>query len=218
MWISKKSEAKNKKLLKMSSEQFDKYMCKTYPNLFKERNLPMNQTCMCWGFDIGKGWYLVLDRLCQKLSAMEKITDIGTIFRQIKEKYGGARFYHGADSSKTKLNKEEIEICDEILDDLVSHAEHDADYICAECGGSRDKMISIGRWVYDVCDKCFPKVFPNRKEAFEGWKKRSEVEDNMQDAIYYSTDDEIKEIGALANKVMKRAKKEQEEPQKKYAK
>jgi hypothetical protein len=218
MWISKESEEKKKMFLKMSSEEFDQYMCKTYPSIFRERNLPMSQTCMCWGFNIGKGWYLILDDLCRKLDIIEKITGIGVIFQQIKEKHGGARYYHGFDCSKSKLDKEENNIYSELIDDLVSHAENDSDCTCAECGGHRYEMISIDGWVYDVCDKCFLKLFPDRKGALDEHSKRKMAKENVEDAIPYANDKELKKIGDIANSVIERVRKEQEKLQKKFAK
>jgi len=44
----------------------DNYLCKKYPKIFAERNLPMTQTCMCWGF-AGDGWFLLLDNLCHNI-------------------------------------------------------------------------------------------------------------------------------------------------------
>lgn len=92
--IPKEDHDKMERFLKMSEEEYDKYMCTTYSFAFGHRGKPMSQTCMCWGFCIGKGWYYLLDRLCYKLSIMQKHTGYGVIFDQIKEKYGTARFYY----------------------------------------------------------------------------------------------------------------------------
>ena len=37
---------------------------KKYPKIFEQKDLPMTQTCMCWGVDCGDGWYWILDMLC----------------------------------------------------------------------------------------------------------------------------------------------------------
>jgi hypothetical protein len=47
----------------MSPEK-DAYLCEKYPKLFVERNMPMSQTCMCWGFEVGDGWFHILDKTC----------------------------------------------------------------------------------------------------------------------------------------------------------
>ncbi len=39
-----------------------------YPDLFREKDLPMSQTCMCWGIETGDGWATLLDAMCAALS------------------------------------------------------------------------------------------------------------------------------------------------------
>lgn len=59
-----------------------------YPALFIQKDLPMTQTCMCWGCDCGDGWYDILEELC------EKVKDVPDLqFAQVKEKFGGLRVY-----------------------------------------------------------------------------------------------------------------------------
>ena len=48
--------------------KLDNALCKKYPKIFAERNLPMSQTCMCWGFP-GDGWYHIIDNLCGAIQA-----------------------------------------------------------------------------------------------------------------------------------------------------
>lgn len=49
------------------NEELDKKLCEKYPLIFADRNAPMNQTCMCWGFTCGDGWYNIIDRLCARI-------------------------------------------------------------------------------------------------------------------------------------------------------
>jgi hypothetical protein len=49
------------------NKEKDDYLCTTYPELFVERNLPMQQTCMCWGFECGDGWFNILNALCSNI-------------------------------------------------------------------------------------------------------------------------------------------------------
>ena len=48
-------------------EELDKLLCEKYPYMFKERNLPMSQTCMCWGFAHGDGWFNIINALCSNI-------------------------------------------------------------------------------------------------------------------------------------------------------
>lgn len=45
-------------------QELDDALCKAYPKIFKMRHAPMTQTCMCWGFEIGDGWYDIIDNMC----------------------------------------------------------------------------------------------------------------------------------------------------------
>jgi hypothetical protein len=45
-------------------QELEEKLYNKYPKLFKQRNLPMTQTCMCWGCDHGDGWYKILDKMC----------------------------------------------------------------------------------------------------------------------------------------------------------
>jgi len=213
---SKEQEKILEKFLKMDEEKFDKYMCETYPVQFSERKLPMSQTCMCWGFCIGKGWYSILDELCSSNEVIAKLTGIKVIFGQIKEKFGGARFYYSLDAKDSKLDKEETSIVCRTLEDLISTKEELADYTCAECGDRRDKMIVCGGWVYDVCPKCFKKMYPERIEALERWQKKSDIEDDMKDVIYYANADEVDRLRKVADDFKKAKEEERERQQKEW--
>lgn len=43
--------------------ELDKKLVKRFPVLYQDRNSPMTQTCMCWGFDCGDGWFEILWQL-----------------------------------------------------------------------------------------------------------------------------------------------------------
>ena len=47
----------------------DDYLCKKYPKIFKDRNKPMTETCMCWGFDIPDSYFYLIDNLCYKIQS-----------------------------------------------------------------------------------------------------------------------------------------------------
>ena len=44
-------------------QELDKLLCEKYPKMMVNRNKPMTETCMCWGFDCGDGWYNILNQL-----------------------------------------------------------------------------------------------------------------------------------------------------------
>jgi hypothetical protein len=43
--------------------ELDKLLCEKYPKMMVNRNKSMQETCMCWGFECGNGWFNILDQL-----------------------------------------------------------------------------------------------------------------------------------------------------------
>lgn len=48
-------------------KELDQELCEKYPLIFADRYKPMTETCMCWGFDCGEGWFSLLDTLCSNI-------------------------------------------------------------------------------------------------------------------------------------------------------
>ena len=44
-------------------QELDKLLCEKYPKMMVNRNKDMKETCMCWGFECGDGWFNILDQL-----------------------------------------------------------------------------------------------------------------------------------------------------------
>jgi hypothetical protein len=43
--------------------ELDEYLCTVYPKMMVNRNKSMQETCMCWGFECGDGWFQILNQL-----------------------------------------------------------------------------------------------------------------------------------------------------------
>ena len=124
-------------------EKLDKELCQKFPKLYKDRNAPMNTTCMCWGFDVGTGWYNLIYNLSEKLEAL--INNLPQKDQehfcavQVKEKFGGLRFYM---TSQTKEMSEEI-----------TKAESLSYHTCEDCGSNQAKQNNEG-WISTLCSPC----------------------------------------------------------------
>ena len=44
-------------------QELDELLCKKYPAMMVNRYKDMKETCMCWGFDCGDGWFNILNQL-----------------------------------------------------------------------------------------------------------------------------------------------------------
>lgn len=133
-----------------SEDDYDSYsaaMLEKFPLMFTGR----------WGgFDVGPGWWPIIESLCfniqshidsrnsarQVLLASNpyniKIPDEveQVVVTQIKEKFGGLRFYYVGG--------------DVIIDGMVRMAESWAGNTCETCGHPGE--IRMGRWIRTLCD------------------------------------------------------------------
>jgi len=147
-----------------------------------------------FGVDTGDGWYDLLYELCGRLVQIEKNFGIITIADQIKEKFGGLRFYHHCDLNRekmksykrngtwhytwvmngdVKLSKPEKEFKIEKIwgeiDGLVSMAEAMSYRICEQCG-LPGKPNDAG-WITTLCDNCRNAKEQERAEGLKQIRK-----------------------------------------------
>jgi hypothetical protein len=107
-----------------------------FPSLYKEKDLPPNETCMCWGLDVGNGWESLIRELSQKILEL----DPDCVAVQVKEKFGGLRFYTGPTTNE--------------VFDLIQKYEGKSLKICENCGSDKNvKRVGTG-WIYTRCPDC----------------------------------------------------------------
>jgi len=135
-----------------------------YPKIFRQKDLPMQQTAMCWGIACGDGWYNIIDSLSAIIqSHVEWLNGDGdhdyrdlpedhiktTVeATQVKEKYGGLRFY----CNRT----------DDVILGAIRMAERLSSCTCEECGAPgtpNDKG-----WIHTLCDPCRKNIMEIRKK------------------------------------------------------
>lgn len=135
-------------------EQFDKRICEKYPKIFRERNLSMTQTCMCWGFDIGPGWFKIVEELCEQLQQFDEKLGIEIIASQVKEKFGTLRFYYYVDFKNSIIQEEqEQRLWSRIIDKCTNDAVHKTKFTCEICG--EHGKVRNTTWVKTLCDEHF---------------------------------------------------------------
>lgn len=138
------------------SPKLDKYLCKTYPKIFAKRNASMKETCMCWGFECGDGWFWLLDNLCKALQSHVDNCHPQPpqiVAEQVKEKYGTLRFYvSGGDLTHSGM---------------IDFAERLSGEICEECGSTKNVGCTSG-WVSVRCEECA------KKHDMVNWKSNAD--------------------------------------------
>lgn len=112
--------------LKAYSEEFDYFDDKTCFSLF--------------GIECDKGWYGLINTIIEKIidynsSHIQKIE-----ITQIKEKYGGLRFY--------------ITFGTDEIYDLIDECEDESYNICEICG-SKENVFQTDGWIKTICKKCY---------------------------------------------------------------
>jgi hypothetical protein len=136
------------------NDELDKRLCEKYPKIFRDRMGSMQETCMCWGFDHADGWYNLIDAACiniqshtnqkRKREPFASMTDEEfdeihqPVASQVKEKFGGLRFY--------------IDNADEYVHGIIAMAESLSYRTCEQCGNTA--IIRKGGWIKTLCDGC----------------------------------------------------------------
>jgi len=46
--------------------ELEKQLFDKYPKIFGDHTGSPQETCMCWGLEVGDGWYDIIDVLCKQ--------------------------------------------------------------------------------------------------------------------------------------------------------
>jgi len=147
-------------------EELDKKLCEAFPNLYKDRDAPMNATAMCWGFP-DDGWFDLLWECSEKIEAeiLKMPEDQRGSYRasQVKEKFGTLRFYM---TSETDAMEEAIRV-----------AEEKSAVTCEVCGGPGNRDRDAG-WIKTLCDSCDSARNKEREETMKKYAyQQKEIKD-----------------------------------------
>jgi len=137
------------------NEEHTKKLYKDFPNLYKQHNLSMQETCMCWGFECGDGWFDLIYDLSKKIVKLDPKVEA----EQVKEKFGSLRYY----INRNKNDK---------VFKLIDEYEKKSGKICENCG-KRGKPRCISGWFSTLCNKCCKekKEKSNAKDTYKEDKK-----------------------------------------------
>lgn len=113
-----------------------------FPKIFPRPTPPNHSDLenMPWGFECGEGWYQLIHDLCTTIVVHCNTTgDQLPVASQVKEKFGGLRFY--ADG------------CSKGVDDIISKFEDYSYKVCEVCGDPGSQRG--GGWIRTMCDTHF---------------------------------------------------------------
>lgn len=161
-------------------------LVKLYPEILQDYGGDMTKTCMAWGMSHGNGWYNIIEELLQTLDKITANKNEKVVADQIKEKFGGLRFYYHVEGYEPNMfdkfrssfwtfmirhkwgvayNKiidfKQIffKSIQEKIRDAVHHAEsksYKTCEICSEPGKTRGRA-----WRTTQCEKCYFKSIKN---------------------------------------------------------
>ena len=142
-------------------QELDKLLCEKYPKMMVNRNKNMQETCMCWGFECGDGWFNILNQLMGNIqhhidwkekqrkwaiefnskAAPEDMRPVPdsipqVTLDQVKEKFGTLRFYYTGG--------------DDYISGLVTMAESMSGVTCEACGNPGESIG--GGWIRTLCE------------------------------------------------------------------
>jgi len=126
----------------MNSENTTK-LFSDFDHLFRNRHKTQKESLMCWGFTCGDGWFPLVYSIAQMITdyvASHPEADCAAF--QVKEKFGGLRFYitGGDDTLRQKID----EICRQSFE------------MCEECSAPASIRDSHTGAVRTLCDNCCP--------------------------------------------------------------
>ena len=174
--------------------ELQKQLFEKYPKIFRQKDLSMKETCMCWGFECGDGWYNILDCLCAGIQNYidnhnEKAEE--ALKYQAMHKSNSGKIpewfviHHltetgdlvGVDVSimpqvEAAQVKEKFGTLrfytqghyDAVIGALVAFAERMTECTCEQCGNPGD--YQTGGWCRVICEPCDQK----RQEEYEKHK------------------------------------------------
>jgi hypothetical protein len=132
----------------MRKELQDKIFA-AFPSLYCRKDLPMTETCMCWGIETGDGWFDLIYKLSQDIVNISK----NVTAEQVKEKFGSLRFYY-------RYTENNIER-DNRINELIEEAEEKSFTTCESCG-STDEVTQTEGWIVTLCKTCKKEYLQDR--------------------------------------------------------
>lgn len=162
------------------TKELEQKLIEKYPELFVQHNLPMTQTCLCWGLECGDGWFELIDLLCHQLMQPKKQAEHTLeVAQKLDHSQRGYWTPERLEEQKAKLAaivvpqfsqiKEKfgtlriyMDHADETAYALVDFAEDLSGKICEECG-NKGKNAPRPSWWKTLCEECAVKL--NMPEA-----------------------------------------------------
>lgn len=121
-------------------EKLQLKLFKRFPELYRGKSESMQHNLMCFGFECCDGWFELLFELSSQIDGLAKEAGLtGEAYpkaAQVKEKFGGLRFYLDGGTDK--------------MFDAIDKAEAASYSLCEVCGKPAERA-NIRGWVSTLC-------------------------------------------------------------------
>lgn len=133
------------------TQEKERELLSSYRSLFESDEILSDpkQSCMCWGFECGDGWYNVIDKMLKRMKALK---DPELYLTQVKEKWGLLRVYTNFSTKK--------------VEKIISKAEKESAHVCEQCGSK--KYVSTHAdfgWYRTLCPICREAVLEKMRKV-----------------------------------------------------
>lgn len=116
-----------------------------------------------FGIECGKGWEKLYRPIIEYIERYNKDHDDKIEIHQIKEKFGGLRFYTSRYTDELRK--------------MIADAESESYGVCEECGKPCG-TIRNNFWIYTLCQDCFNSFEKRREERFENIRNKIKEKKN----------------------------------------
>jgi hypothetical protein len=151
--------------------ELEEKLFEKYPKIFAGKDKPITENLMAFGFECGDGWCWLIDKLCSSIQSYcdgrneevrirnesrkigkldgEEESEWQVEATQVKEKFGGLRFY--------------INWADDFVFGMIQLAESMSYHICEECGSVENVKQTTRGWIKTLCCGCTKEYEKKRK-------------------------------------------------------
>ena len=147
----------------MNKENTEKLFTE-FPLLYAGKDKSIQENLMPFGFECDDGWMDIIYNLSVELEPLIQkwIDENGAVeyypmAMQVKEKFGGLRFYMTFETNEMR--------------DLIYKAE-DGSYRACETCGTKENVFSTKGWIRITCQECEDKRMENRKKYLVNKKEQ----------------------------------------------
>jgi hypothetical protein len=146
-------------------KELESQLVKKYPKIFEMVGSSPQESCMAWGLAVGDGWYWLIDNLCSHLQGIiDNNEDVQQVVAaQVKEKFGGLRFYINSGSDEQY--------------GAIGLAEHMSYSICEDCGTTKDVTTEGPGWIRTLCQECQSLSQERMDERLKDFRKSMDGEE-----------------------------------------